>query len=71
MKFADGIDEGDLYGLLDIPQMATPADIRIPYRTQAKRWHPDQNKGRAEVTARMSAINRARDVLTNSVQRQE
>lgn len=70
MKFADGIDEGDFYGLLDIPPTATVAEVRIAYRTQAKRWRPDQNKGRTEVTARMAAINRARDVLSNSVQRQ-
>ena len=71
MRFDDGIDERDLYALLGVSQAATAADIRRGYHTQAKLWHPDQNKQHGEATRRMAAINGAFERLGDPVKRQQ
>jgi len=70
MKFSDGAEDADLYGLLGVDRTAPLAALKRARRFQAKRWHPDQNKQHNEATARMAAINHAYDVLSDSAARE-
>jgi hypothetical protein len=53
--------------LLGLEQRATASEIKMAYREQVKRWHPDRFGGEPELTheaeARLQKINRAYTVL--------
>ena len=34
------------YEILGVPKDATPEDIKVRFRSLAKEWHPDKNKGK-------------------------
>lgn len=62
--------EPDLYEVLGVASDASPAEIRLAYREQAMLSHPDRNPGfQDEATARLTAINRAYEVLRDPDQR--
>jgi len=52
----------DYYSILEIPQSATQADIKLAYKTQALKWHPDKNIG-TDTTMKMQEINEAYLIL--------
>ncbi|MGH7667643.1 MAG: J domain-containing protein [Candidatus Dormibacteria bacterium] len=69
MLYPDGIDDGDLYGLLGVHPAAAHEELVQGRRLQAKQWHPDRNPG-SHAQARMAAINNAFRVLSDATQRQ-
>lgn len=54
----------DYYVILDISQSAILAEIKSAYRSQAKKWHPDKNRG-IDTTEKMKEINEAKLILTD------
>jgi curved DNA-binding protein CbpA len=54
----------DYYAILVISQSATLAEIKSAYRTQARKWHPDKNRG-MDTTEKMKEINEAKLILTD------
>ena len=55
----------DYYSILEITQSATQADIKLAYKTQALKWHPDKNIG-TDTTMKMQEINEAYLILKDS-----
>jgi curved DNA-binding protein CbpA len=54
----------DYYAILEISQLATLAEVKSAYRTQALKWHPDKNRG-MDTTEKMKEINEAKLILTD------
>lgn len=52
----------DYYAILQIHQDATIEAIKVAYKKQALRWHPDKNPG-MDTTAQMQEINEAYLIL--------
>lgn len=52
----------DYYEILDIPISATLDDIKIAFKKQALKWHPDKNPG-IDTTMEMQEINEAYLIL--------
>ncbi|HVB53582.1 MAG TPA: J domain-containing protein [Candidatus Acidoferrales bacterium] len=69
MQFSDGLDDGDLYGLLGVLPGVSEQDLIQARRVQAMRWHPDLNQDKI-AQSRMAAINNALLVLSDPVQRE-
>jgi curved DNA-binding protein CbpA len=59
----------DYYAILEISNVASLIEIKSAYKIQAKKWHPDRNKG-ADTTERMKEINEAKLILTDSEARE-
>lgn len=55
----------DYYSILEIPQTATQAEIKLAFKTQAIKWHPDKNVG-SDTTFKMQEINEAYLILKDS-----
>jgi DnaJ-class molecular chaperone len=55
----------DYYSILDISQSASPADIKLAFKNQALKWHPDKNIG-LDTTLKMQEINEAYLILKDS-----
>ena len=60
------IDWGDLYGLLEIQEDATSAEIRKAYKKLAGTYHPDKKTGNEEL---FKAIKQAYDTLIDPIKR--
>lgn len=69
VQYSDGIDDGDLYGLLGVLPGVSEEDLLEARRVQAKQWHPDLNQDR-HAQSRMAAINHAIQVLGDQAQRE-
>lgn len=52
----------DYYSILEITQTATQANIKLAFKTQALKWHPDRNIG-TDTTTKMQEINEAYLIL--------
>lgn len=52
----------DYYSILEIPKTATQAEIKLAFKTQALKWHPDKNIGQ-DTTIKMQEINEAYLIL--------
>lgn len=52
----------DYYAILEINQNASPEEIKVSFKRQALKWHPDRHKG-MDTTAKMQAINEAKLIL--------
>ncbi|MRJ09656.1 J domain-containing protein [Ornithobacterium rhinotracheale] len=52
----------DYYEILQVPQRASPEEIKNAFKEQARRWHPDRNQGE-DTTLKMQEINEAYLVL--------
>ena len=65
----NGMDR-DLYGILNILPDAEPVVVTAAYRALAQRYHPDRWQGDPSIAdARMSEINIAYEVLSNTARR--
>ena len=52
----------DYYDILEIPLTSTPDEIKLAFRNQAIKWHPDRNYG-IDTTLKMQLINEAYLIL--------
>lgn len=59
------MDKTDLYSILGVPRHAVPPEIKLAYKKQANKHHPDKVKpeDRAEATERFQLIQQAYEVL--------
>ena len=58
------------YQILDVPQNATPEEIKKAYRKKAMQLHPDKNKS-ADATSQFADLNEANEVLSNDLKRRQ
>src|SRR6201987_415644 len=63
--------EKDYYKTLGVPKTAKPAEIKKAYRSLARKYHPDANKGNADAGDRFKEITEAYNVLSDEKQRKE
>ena len=61
--------EKDYYAILGVKRDASAADIKKAFRTLAKKYHPDRNKGDKKAEQRFKEINEAHNVLTDKEKR--
>ena len=52
----------DLYKILGLCADADSGEIRVAYRTLAKKYHPDMSHGVAEAEVRIREINQAYEI---------
>lgn len=55
----------DYYSVLEIDEGATLDEIKIAFRKQAIKWHPDRNQGK-DTTVKMQLINEAYLILKDT-----
>lgn len=55
----------DYYAILDIDERATQEEIKLAFKRQALKWHPDRNPS-LDTTKRMQEINEAYLILKDS-----
>ena len=63
-------DGTDPYGVLNVPSSASDEEIRKAYRSQARKYHPDKNRGKPNEEALLNLFNKlqqAYDLLTDAV----
>jgi len=65
------MSQSDYYAVLDVPETASPQDIKASYRKLAFEYHPDRTGGNPESADRMKAINEAYAVLSDEAKRRE
>ncbi|OQR86282.1 hypothetical protein ACHHYP_10712 [Achlya hypogyna] len=58
------------YEVLEVPETATEAEVKLAYRKLAIKWHPDKNKD-PSAEDRFKKIGEAYAVLSDPVKRQE
>ena len=61
----------DYYKTLGVDRKATADQIKAAFRKQARKYHPDANKGDAEATKRFKELSEAYDVLGDAKKRAE
>ena len=61
--------EKDYYQLLGVKKNATEDEIKKAYRTLAKKYHPDKNKGNKEAENKFKEISEAYAVLSDKEKR--
>ena len=61
--------EKDYYQLLGVKKNATEEEIKRAYRTLAKKYHPDKNKGNKEAENKFKEISEAYAVLSDKEKR--
>lgn len=62
-------DKKDYYELLGISRTASPEEIKLAYRRQAIKFHPDKNPDDKTAESQFKAINEAYEVLSDSQKR--
>jgi curved DNA-binding protein len=61
----------DYYKTLGVDRKATPEQIKSAFRKQARKFHPDTNKGDAEAERKFKELSEAYDVLGDPKKRTE
>ncbi|MBW1732595.1 MAG: J domain-containing protein [Deltaproteobacteria bacterium] len=59
----------DYYGILGVSPDASEEEIKKAYRSLAKRYHPDRNRGNPASEERLKEINEAYDILGDKEKR--
>lgn len=59
----------DYYEILEIDFAASPEEIKIAFKKQALKWHPDKNPGK-DTTELMQLINEAKLILLDTEARE-
>lgn len=55
----------DYYAILEVDEQATKEEIKLAFKKQALKWHPDKNPG-VDTTKRMQEINEAYLILKDT-----
>jgi len=63
--------EKDYYQILGVKKTATDEEIKKAYRTLAKKYHPDKNKGNKEAENKFKEISEAYAVLSDREKREQ
>lgn len=61
----------DFYKTLGVSEDASEAEIKKAFRTLAKKYHPDRNKGNAEAEARFKELSEAYETLSDKKKREQ
>lgn len=61
----------DFYDILGLKDTASAAEIKKAFRTLAKKYHPDRNKGDASAEARFKELSEAYETLSDEKKRRE
>jgi len=65
------VAEKDYYEILGVKKTATPEELKKTYRTLAKKFHPDKNKGNKEAENKFKEISEAYAVLSDKEKREQ
>ena len=60
-----------LYNILEVPETASPEDIKKAYRKLSMTYHPDKNKNSQESTEKFQKISEAYEILGDPDKRRE
>src|SRR5438270_2275741 len=63
--------EKDYYDILGVKKNATDEELKKAYRTLAKKYHPDKNKGNKEAENKFKEISEAYAVLSDKEKREQ
>jgi molecular chaperone DnaJ len=63
--------EKDYYEILGVKKTATDEELKKAYRSLAKKFHPDKNKGNKEAESRFKEISEAYAVLSDKEKREQ
>ncbi len=70
VDFVKVMPRPDYYELLDVAPSASPAELKLAYYRQAKKYHPDLNAGNTEAEERFKLVADAYRVLGDERERQ-
>ncbi|MDH4158437.1 MAG: DnaJ domain-containing protein, partial [candidate division Zixibacteria bacterium] len=59
------------YETLGVSETASPDEIKKSFRTLAKKYHPDRNKGDKQAEARFKELSEAYETLSDPKKKQE
>lgn len=65
------MDYKDYYTILGVAKTASQAEIKKAYRSLAKKYHPDKNKGNKEAEEKFKNISEAYEVLGDAEKRKQ
>ncbi len=71
LYFPAAMAEKDYYEILGVKKTASEEEIKKAYRTLAKKFHPDKNKGNKEAENRFKEISEAYAVLSDKEKREQ
>ena len=61
----------NLYAILGVSSSATKSEIKNAFRSLAKKYHPDMNKGNKESERKFKEIKQAYEILSDNQKRYE
>src|ERR1700730_11597973 len=71
LYFPAAMAEKDYYEILGVKKTASEEEIKKAYRSLAKKFHPDKNKGNKEAENRFKEISEAYAVLSDKEKREQ